>query len=146
MPCEAGDEFLVSGSAVDNPRIWAFIDGSGNILAMEKATNDVLDRRLVVAPTGAAYLVLNDKDKTKYSYKVIGKAGYTVVAADGGGHYTSLTDALYSTANDVVVRAGTYDIPAEYKARFGSDVFDGLSDNTSGMNMFLPASPPPRCS
>lgn len=62
-----------------------------------------------------------------------------IVAMAGDGDYTSLTEALYDTADehpDVVVRQGVYDIVAEYKALFGNNIFDTMTYQTTGMKNF----------
>lgn len=59
-----------------------------------------------------------------------------VVDASGGGDYTSLTHALYSTTSDLVIKAGTYDIVAEYKAEFGNNIFSVISDSYTSIGMF----------
>ena len=65
------------------------------------------------------------------------EAGSSVtVSKSGDGEYTSLTRALYETGEDVVVKAGTYDLVEEYRAYFGSGIFDTMSDRTEGMNLF----------
>lgn len=53
---------------------------------------------------------------------------YTIVAIDGSGDYTSLTQALYESTNDIYVKAGTYYVVNEYKALFGNDIFSQISD------------------
>ena len=52
------------------------------------------------------------------------------VDANGGGDFTSLTEALYTTRNDVIVRKGTYDMIAEYKAMFGNDIWTTMDEDT----------------
>lgn len=62
-----------------------------------------------------------------------------IVATDGSGNYTSLTEALYENIeNDktVIVKPGTYNIASEYVALFGQDAVDNLADNTTGINDF----------
>ena len=62
-----------------------------------------------------------------------------IVDANGYGGYTSFTEAVYDNVDnckDIVVKAGTYDIKAEYIALFGQSVVDNLSDSTSGINNF----------
>lgn len=62
-----------------------------------------------------------------------------IVDANGYGDYTSFTEAVYDNVDngkDIVVKAGTYDIKAEYIALFGQTVVDNLADATSGINNF----------
>jgi len=53
------------------------------------------------------------------------------VDASGNGDYTSFTEAIYNTVDsgiDVFVKAGTYDIVAEYVALFGQSAVDNMAD------------------
>ena len=80
------------------------------------------------------------KSKTKLYLPSL-KVDKPVVTVDigGAGDYTSLTKALYETADehpDVVVYQGTYDIVAEYKALFGNTIFDTMTYETAGMKGF----------
>lgn len=62
-----------------------------------------------------------------------------VVDISGNGDYTSFTEAVYNNIDNgkpIIVKAGTYDIAAEYVALFGEDVVDNLADSTSGINNF----------
>lgn len=62
-----------------------------------------------------------------------------IVDANGNGDYTSFTEAVYNTVDsgiDVIVKAGIYDIEAEYIALFGQNVVDNLADSTTGINNF----------
>ena len=57
-----------------------------------------------------------------------------VVDANGGGDYTSFTQAMYETRysqEDVIVKHGTYDIVAEYVAIFGQEAVDSVADSDS---------------
>lgn len=72
-------------------------------------------------------------NETNIDHKVI------IVDVNGGGDYTSFTQALYENDGnkiDMVVKPGTYDIKAEYVALFGQSVVDNLSDSTSGIKNF----------
>ncbi len=57
-----------------------------------------------------------------------------IVAKDGSGNYTSLTNALINESENldchIYVRAGEYDIIQEFKQRYGSDFFDNYSDDS----------------
>ena len=75
------------------------------------------------------YLILEQNDETS---KIIVDKG-------GNGDYTSFAEAIYQNVDngkDVVVKAGVYDIVAEYIALFGQDVVDNLADSISGINNF----------
>jgi hypothetical protein len=55
------------------------------------------------------------------------------VNPDGTGDYTSLTEALYAHVSEektIEVYPGTYDIIAEYKAKFGTDTFVNMGNST----------------
>lgn len=56
------------------------------------------------------------------------------VDKNGGGDYTSLTEALYDNIADraeVTVNPGSYDIIAEYKAFFGNSTFINMGNSTN---------------
>lgn len=69
VACNAGDKFTVSGDSNNsNIRVWAFVNSSGVVLSAAASSIDV-DNILLVAPTNAAWLVLNTKTFTDNSYK-----------------------------------------------------------------------------
>lgn len=79
------------------------------------------------------------KEPTIYIPRLETKRPPIVVSMQGSGDYTSLTEALYATADDhpdVIVEQGVYDIVAEYKALFGNTIFDTMTYNTPGMKGF----------
>lgn len=70
-----------------------------------------------------------------------GKATYTI-DVNGGGNYTSILSALknHPTNTRFLVKSGTYDIAAEYKAVYGADYFTkytGYRDNADTMSRGL---------
>ena len=68
-----------------------------------------------------------------YSENQVFKDNVIVVDVSGKGDYTSFTEAIYRTKDsgiDVIVKAGTYDIVAEYEELFGKSVIDTLADST----------------
>ena len=72
IPCAAGDKFIVNAQGGGQPRAWAFIKQSSGTTydVMEPKAGEsvtVQDLRLT-APTGAEYLVINDKSGS-ISYK-----------------------------------------------------------------------------
>ena len=57
-----------------------------------------------------------------------------IVDVNGNGDYTSLTEALYDTVDSgttIRVLAGTYDIHAEYIAKWGATAVDAMADSDS---------------
>lgn len=64
-----------------------------------------------------------------------------VVAADGSGDFTSLTQALKSAVlkegTYVYVKKGTYDIIQEYKDLYGNDFFDNYTESTADTGIEL---------
>lgn len=63
---------------------------------------------------------------------VVGDVEKIVVDASGNGDYTSITDALFGNVDsgiDIVVKPGTYDIAAEYVAKFGQTAVDNMQDS-----------------
>ena len=133
-PAFAGDKFVISTRGVANPAGYYFADANNNVLAKE-TTQGLLENVLVEAPANSAWLVLNTNAtwlKTLYCCKL----SKTVVVAPSGGDFTSLTEALYTTTDDIVVKAGTYNIINEYKALFGNDIFSNISDNYTAIGNF----------
>ena len=62
-----------------------------------------------------------------------------IVDASGAGDYTSFTEAVYDNVDNgkrIIVKPGTYDIKAEYIAKFGQTVVDNLADSTIGIKRF----------
>ena len=69
-----------------------------------------------------------------------------VVSKDGTGDYTSLTDAVYHGAKDIIVRGGTYNLVEEFKNIYGNDFFDTFTNLSrpqglvlNGCNLYLDA-------
>lgn len=56
------------------------------------------------------------------------------VDINGNGDYTSFTQAMYETTDNVIVYPGTYDIHQEYLDYFG-DIAENMTDNTD-LNLF----------
>jgi len=57
-----------------------------------------------------------------------------VVDANGGGDYTSFTQAVYETVDsgkNILVKAGTYNIVSEYVALFGQSAVNNMADADS---------------
>ena len=133
-PAFAGDKFIISVRWVSNPAGYYFADANNNVLAKD-TTESLIENALVEAPENSAWLVLNTHVtwlKTLYCCKLNKK----VVVAPSGGDFTSLTEALYSTTDDVIVKAGTYNIVNEYKALFGNDIFSNISDSYRTIGYF----------
>ena len=60
VACQEGDSFRVSGQGGASPRLWCFVDDSGNSLKVA-AENVTTTDLLITAPPDSAYLVLNSK-------------------------------------------------------------------------------------
>lgn len=72
IECSPGDLFTVSAAGGATPRAWGFLD-SDKIPMEEKETANVrIIDKLIEAPTGAAYFVINNKENGLHSY--IGKS------------------------------------------------------------------------
>lgn len=79
--------------------------------------------------------IIRGKNKS-VSIKNLNTEGYYIIVdKSGNGDFTSLTEALYTTSENIYVMPGTYNIVDEYKALFGNDIFDTISD-VSPMNYF----------
>lgn len=138
VPCREGDVFYVTGRSVGNPALIYFIDDSGTALIQDTGRQVVVNCYKVTAPIGAKYFIMNNVD-TWYPRAIFWqiKAGKDIIVdKSGNGDYTSLTDAITTTMGDIIVKAGDYDIVAEYKAKFGNDIFTHISDSYPGIGMY----------
>lgn len=134
-PAKEGDIFIVTTRGVANPSGYYFADSGNNVLEKD-TTSSLLENHILTAPANTAWLVLNTN--TTYLKNMMCKrfCKTIIVDANGGGDYTSLTEALYNTSCNVVVRAGTYDVVTEYKALFGNSIFSNISDSYTTIGMF----------
>lgn len=136
--CTEGDIFIISARSVANPCVIAFIDSSGNVLKLSKVQK-VIERFRITAPANSANLVVtnfNNWYATPYCYKEYPNRTYYIVDKSGNGDFSSLTAAINNSSVDLVVKAGDYDIVAEYKAEFGTGIFNNISDSYDGIGVF----------
>lgn len=137
--CGAGDIFSVSGRSTANPPLVAFTDSEGNVLKKDSPEMNITNAKYT-APTGSAYIIVNDflnwYAEPKCIKYVTPKEKVYIVDVNGNGDFTSLTNALASTSGDIIVKKGTYNIVSEYKSKFGSNIFNQISDNYSAAGMF----------
>jgi hypothetical protein len=134
----------------------AFYDDEYNVVSALQMGTD----KQTTVPTGAKFVRLSCSSTDHATVKVVkgtsvgasvGRYSFSlkgletdgndkiIVDANGGGDYTSFTEAVYNNVDNgkpIVVNAGIYDIKAEYIALFGQSVVDNLSDATSGINNF----------
>ena len=59
VDCVEGDAFTISGSGGGSPRLWCFIDSSGNSLAVSDISATA-SNLVLIAPKNAAKLIIND--------------------------------------------------------------------------------------
>lgn len=137
--CAPGDVFNISGRCVANPPLMAFTDSSGQVIVLDSPEIDV-NNAAYTAPAGSAYIIVNNfnawHQDPECAKVFVPEAPVRVVAADGSGDYSSLTVALLSTNSDLIVKPGTYNIVTEYKAKFGSNIFNLINDNYTTIGMF----------
>ena len=62
--CSVGDTFCISGKGGTNPRLWAFIDASGNVLTRDNINFLIQEKVIITAPANSAYLICNDSSFT----------------------------------------------------------------------------------
>lgn len=68
--CVPGGTFTISGTGGTAPKLWAFLDNSLNVLSA--SANDLTAvGEVIEAPAGAAWLVINDKDRYTDCYRGI---------------------------------------------------------------------------
>lgn len=99
IDCAPGDIFTVNVSGGITPRAWAFVDASGNVLSRANSSNTTPNYRdhVIVAPTGAAKLVLNDRHCELDSYSgiyagaAIAKAGLMAPPSENGTYALKVT-------------------------------------------------------
>lgn len=66
VSCYPGDKFMLNGVGGDEPRLWAFIDNSGNNLLCADASAGA-NRLQLTAPEDTKYLIINDSSgQTSY--------------------------------------------------------------------------------
>lgn len=150
IPVNAGDVIAFNNSRP----IGCAYDSKGNVVGCEQLAwagytvpSGVMFMRFAVAVATATGMIIRKYGQQKdieaaqktqlYIPNLIIKKPTITVAANGD--YTSLTEALYATADDhpdVFVKVGTYDIVAEYKALFGNNIFDTMTYETTGMKNF----------
>lgn len=97
IPCVAGDAFTINGGAGNTAKLYGFYDSSFTNLVVGTTTS--ADDLVIVAPTNAAWLVLNDNVKTKESY--YGKA--TNQGESGIENYAVYTDTSASLSQNTSV-------------------------------------------
>lgn len=59
VPCTVGNKFHVHGSGGINPRLWAFVDSSNKLLAVQTDDLGITSDIVIVAPIGATKLIVN---------------------------------------------------------------------------------------
>jgi hypothetical protein len=125
--------FDVNGTYISTVNMapdWRIYDKSVDIPSGAKYVRISADTNyLGVVQVGRDVSRFRYKDYGKYSLpNSILKQDYVTVDVNGNGNYTSLLEALMSTDKDIVVKAGIYDIVAEYKAKFGNDYYENYGN------------------
>ena len=135
---------------VSKTHLFALYKADKTYLSAPDNTNSINDD-LTVAVTEASYIRFSTWDRYLNSAQIgenISASHYVpfgkfempdlildpqqiIVDANGNGDYTSLTEAIYETVDDgvdVFVKAGTYDLVAEYVDLFGQSAVDNMAD------------------
>lgn len=68
--CSEGDKFIINGTGGTNPRLWGFVDSNNILLSVADDGASVDDGLLLVAPTNASKLIINDYKSGLPCYKV----------------------------------------------------------------------------
>lgn len=152
LPCKKGDSFVLTASGGSAPRAWGFTDESYKLLSV--AGSGVSPSELTLIAPSDGYLIVNHSNTAPYSLvatQLIKALSETeirdivnsavannpiVVDASGNGDYTSFTLACkenYGNNRNIVVKAGTYDIVAEYVAIWGQSAVDSMADADSSV-------------
>ena len=70
VECSEGEEFAINGKGGGSAAaLWTFVDANGNILLQNAEQNPILQKMVIVAPSNAAYLLMNDFKSGAKSYK-----------------------------------------------------------------------------
>ena len=109
VACQPGDRFTVSATGGATPRAWAFVESNGTIIIKAASAANVNDLHLM-APAGAAYLVINNSDSGKTSY--VGwqlKERTDAVTGDVYGTEDNLTGSfVFTIKKKIVYYDGTF--------------------------------------
>ena len=134
----------ISGSAISSNGTFNVPSGAAYIrFSVINANKDT-----AMANVGANVLPYDDGtivlDARLYERKTV------IVDKNGGGDYTSLTEAVRSNLNNVCdyyVRAGVYDLLTEFESKYGAGYFDDMTSTSydeglqiqNGSRLFLDA-------
>lgn len=66
--CTEGDAFTINGTGGSGPRLWCFIDSSGNALTKSNAS-ETLQNGTIIAPANASKLVINFSGNGSFALK-----------------------------------------------------------------------------
>lgn len=70
VECSEGERFAINGTGGGaDASLYTFVDASGNILERNQTENPIAESLVVEAPKGAVYLLINDFNTGKKSYK-----------------------------------------------------------------------------
>lgn len=121
---------FVSGQGFNTNSADAFIDRPSNAYYFRFSNyNDYIDSAQIGENVSREDYV----PYGKYSLDGLVLTNDTIVVdVSGDGDYTSLTEALYENVDsgeDIVVKAGTYNIVAEYVDLFGQSAVDNMADS-----------------
>lgn len=95
IPCSFNDVFYISASGGQNPRAYGFVDSNNVLLSMAPA-NAVYDMKKVIAPMGAAKLIINSHRATTS----IKGNGLTIERVDG--LYEKYYYDIFNTPDDII--------------------------------------------
>lgn len=114
IPCQGGDVFTVTATSNNNERIYAFLDSSYNRLEQSGKVAYTYDKRLLTAPTGSAYLVIN----------LLKASPYTVLVGDTVSHIES----LLRRDVDYLIGAAVCSIVSRYEKRYTTYYINSSGD------------------
>lgn len=106
-----------------------------NTAYVRVSTSDAHVSDCYITPYDLEYPASYDNAVVK-GLSVIASEDRIVVDKNGGGDYTSLTEALFENVNkstNIIVRPGTYDIETEYNDFFGSDNVNAMEDTSDAL-------------
>lgn len=91
IPCTSGYEFVLNVSGGENPRAYCFVDSDLNVISVAPSNFKCLDYS-IIAPSGSAYLIINDNDKNNINLNINKTASKIYYAFGDSMTYGSLTD------------------------------------------------------
>lgn len=130
VSCTPGEVFQITGKGGDGPRLWAFADNEGTVLAQEIPNAERVDY-LITAPSGAAYFAYNCQNNYAGTPKVYRNATPDV-------RLKKVESAAVDSALGYIKNTG-YSKPVVTRKKYiDDDGIDAESTKYAGTDLFVP--------